>query len=90
MLVRCPHCSGEGIDPGEYKQETCEACTGVGILDEVKCDVCGGQGCPRCHNQGVLQNVECPHCETQGIVYLPVRCPKCRGLKTVVDPKIFQ
>lgn len=89
MLVRCTHCGGEGRDPGEYEEETCEPCEGQGILEEVKCDVCQGKGCPRCHNEGVLRNVECPHCEMQGIVHLPVRCPECRGLKTVVDPRIF-
>lgn len=89
MLVRCPSCGGEGKALGEYKEKVCEPCGGQGILEEVTCDICGGQGCPRCRGEGSLKHIECPHCDAQGKVFITKRCPMCRGLKTVIDPKIF-
>lgn len=89
MLELCPTCRGEGVDPTDVEEKTCEGCEGAGIIDEVTCDLCGGQGCARCGNSGSFFNVECPHCEMQGIVHIPIRCPTCRGQKTIVHSRLL-
>ena len=84
MLEECPHCFGDGFEPGEYETLECPTCSGNGILDKVKCDLCMGRGCPRCDDQGFLFDIECPTCDCTGVVEKPLRCTRCKGFKTVV------
>jgi len=90
MLEQCPNCFGEGMEPGEFDEEPCPECRGEGRHEEVRCDLCRGEGCPRCDHMGKLYDVECPACRGRGEIEVPVKCSVCKGWKTVLPETLFK
>lgn len=79
MTERCSHCMGSGTDRTSFRHDECEMCGGEGILDEVECDLCNGEGCENCRSTGRLENVRCPSCDGRGEVQYHPYCDHCSG-----------
>ncbi len=70
-LETCPHCGGNGAEPGT-KVETCPVCGGRGQVQQTVNTPFGQMAqvteCPRCHGRGKVINTPCRECKGQGRV----------------------
>lgn len=70
-LGRCPHCHGNGAEPGT-PIVTCSRCQGAGQLQSVSRTVFGqlvqNQVCDRCGGDGKVPEQPCDRCQGQGRV----------------------
>jgi molecular chaperone DnaJ len=71
VAVTCPHCGGDGAEPGSAIT-TCDACNGVGRLQQVTRSVFGEfvrtQTCPTCGGSGRRVERACTECRGGGRV----------------------
>jgi len=82
VVVTCERCAGEGAEPGTGTS-TCEACGGIGRLQQVSRSVLGefvrSQACPDCGGTGRLIESPCTDCGGAGrtveLKSLPVEIP---------------
>ena len=67
----CPHCHGNGAEPGS-KVETCPECHGSGEIRFTQNTMFGQmtnvRPCPKCHGEGKIISEPCKECRGQGTV----------------------
>lgn len=68
-LETCPHCGGNGAEPGT-KIETCSTCGGQGQVQQTVNTPFGQMAqvttCPKCHGKGKTITTPCRECRGQG------------------------
>ena len=68
-LETCPHCGGNGAEPGS-KVETCPTCHGQGQVRQAVNTPFGQMAqvttCPKCHGKGKIVTTPCRECRGQG------------------------
>ncbi len=67
--VLCPHCSGNGAEPGS-KIDTCKTCAGKGQVEQVQRTIMGAFRsvgiCPDCGGAGKTASKKCTKCRGEG------------------------
>lgn len=67
--VTCPHCSGNGAEPGT-KIETCGTCGGNGQIEQIQRTILGAFRtvgvCPDCQGEGKKTSTKCKKCRGEG------------------------
>lgn len=69
--VVCPHCGGNGAEPGS-PIKTCPACKGRGQIYQVRSTILGqirvASVCPECSGSGKIPEKKCSKCQNKGII----------------------